>query len=69
MTALNLMKFDDRLQAKNLGRKPISIGSCKTRNFNEHRLPRFSQMLGFELSSIKSEPAYKSLRNYGAVAM
>jgi hypothetical protein len=69
MTALNFIKFNDRLQAKNQGRKPISISSWKTRYFNEHLLERFSRMLGFELSSIKSEHEYESLRNYGVVAM
>lgn len=69
MTALNFIKFDDRLQAKNRSRKPISISSWKTRYFNEHLLERFSHILGFDLSSIKSKFDYESLRNYGVVAM
>jgi hypothetical protein len=69
MKAKNLIKFDDRLQAKNRSRKPISISSWKTQNVDEHLLKRFSHIDGLNLSSIKSKFDYESLRNYGVVVM
>ncbi len=69
MTALNLIKFEDRLQVKGESRKPISISSWKTRYFNEYLIKRISRFLGFNLSSIKSKFDYESLRNYGVINM
>jgi hypothetical protein len=69
MTALNLIKFEDRLQVKGESRKPISISSWKTRHFNEYLIKRISRFLGFNLSSIKSKSEYESLCNYGVINM
>ena len=68
MTALNLIKLEDRQLAPDSDRRVISILSWKIRKFNEHLLKRFSDMLGLDFSSIKSTPAYEALRNYGAIA-
>ena len=36
--------------------------------FNEHMMEQFGQMLGLELSFIKSHPEYDRLRTHGAIA-
>lgn len=69
MTALNLIKLEDRQLAPDSVRRAISILSWKIRKFNEHLLKRFSDMLGLDFNSIKSTPAYEALRNYGAIAV
>jgi hypothetical protein len=68
MTALNLLKLEDRQNTADSDRRVISIMGWKIRKFNEHLLKRFSDMLGLDFSSIKSNPAYETLRNYGAIA-
>jgi len=68
MTALNLIKPEDRQHAPDSDRHVISIASWKIRKFNEHLLERFSSMLGLDFNSIKFNPAYETLRNYGAIA-
>jgi hypothetical protein len=68
MTALNLIKLEDRQHAPNSEGHVISIMSWKIRKFNEHLLQRFSDMLGLDFSSIKSNPEYETLQNYGTVA-
>jgi hypothetical protein len=56
MTALNLIKLQDRHQVSVPEGHVISIMSWKIRKFNEHLLKRFSDMLGLDFSSIKSHP-------------
>lgn len=68
MTALNLLKLEDRQQSQNSQGQVISIMNWKIRKFNEHLLQRFSERLGLDFSSIKSHPAYKTLRDYGTTA-
>jgi hypothetical protein len=68
MTALNLLKLEDRQTTTDSDRRVISIASWKVRKSNEHLLKRFSEILGLDFSSIKSTPAYETLRNYGAIA-
>jgi hypothetical protein len=68
MTALNLIKLEDRLRSKEPSRQVISIASWKTRKANAHLLERFSTHLGLDFSSIKSTPAFEALCNYGAIA-
>lgn len=68
MTALNLLKLEDRQHAADSPRSPISIASWKIRKFNEHLLERFSSLLGLDFTSIKSNPLFASLCNYGAIA-
>ena len=67
MTALNLLKLEDR-QHQSAGGRVISIASWKTRKANAHLLERFSSYLGLDFSSIKSRPDFEQLCNYGAVA-
>ena len=75
MTALNLLKIEDRLTAQQNMAPPeedtnhvISISSWKTRKFNEHQVERIISTLGLDLSSIKIHPEYENLMNYGAIA-
>jgi len=69
MTALNLLKLEDRQLAPNFDRHAISIASMKIRKANAHLLERFSSILGLDFSSIKSSPDFETLCNYGAIAM
>jgi hypothetical protein len=64
--ALNLLKWHDR--EKSPERKPISIGSWKTRFFNELLIERIFCNFGFDLSLIKSSSAYEELCNFGVVS-
>jgi len=68
MTALNFLKFEDRLTAQEDTDHAISINSWKTRKFNEHQLERISSTLGLDLSEIKIHPDYENLVNYGTIA-
>ena len=68
MTALNFLKFEDRLTAQEDTDHVISINSWKTRKFNEHQLQRFISILGLDLSCIKLHPYYEELVNYGTIA-
>ena len=72
MTALNLLKLEDRQQHQrddpsNLHRV-ISIASWKARKFNVHLLERFSSHLGLDFNAIKSRPDFEELCDYGAIA-
>lgn len=64
--ALNLIKWHDR--ALSVNRKPISIGSWKTRFFNELLIERIFCNFGFDLSLMKSSSIYEELCNFGVVA-
>jgi hypothetical protein len=68
MTALNLIKIEDRESAPNEQPKVISIASWKMRKANENLLQRFSINLGLDFSLIKSTPMFQALCNYGAIA-
>lgn len=67
MTALNLIKLEDRQQAHSTKRRVISIASWKIRKANAHLLERFSYFDGLDFSSIKSKPEFETLCNYGTV--
>ena len=69
MTALNLIKLQDRLQGDYNQRHVISIASWNLRNTNIHLLERFSSWLGFDFTSIKCKIGFDSLCNYGTVNM
>ncbi|MDD1617624.1 MAG: transposase [Methylococcaceae bacterium] len=64
--ALNLIKWHDRKLSPN--RKPISIGSWKSRFFNELLIERIFCNFAFDLSLIKSSSTYEELCNFGAVS-
>ena len=52
MTALNLLKLEDRQLTGGNSRSVISIASWKIRKFNEHLLERFSSIFGLNFSLI-----------------
>jgi hypothetical protein len=68
MTALNFLKFEDRLLFQDDNEHVISINSWKIRKFNEHQLERFIATLGLDLSCVKIHPHYEELMNYGTIA-
>ena len=68
MTALNLIKMQDRQLTEKSEGRVISVLSWKIRKFNEHLLERFSSKLGLNLTLIKSNPEYENLINYGTIA-
>lgn len=67
MTALNLIKLEDRLLHNDINPKVISIASWKIRKANEHLLEHFSYHLGLDFNSIKSRPDFEQLCHYGAI--
>jgi hypothetical protein len=72
MTALNLLKLEDRksrLNNPNKGNHVISIASWKIRKFNEHLLERFSLYLGLDFNSIKLLPSFEALCSYGVISV
>lgn len=68
MTALNLIKIEDRILNTTSEGHVISINSWKIKKFNEHQIDRIFSMLDLDLSLIKSHPQYEDLVNYGAIA-
>jgi len=68
MTALNLLKLEDRQRNQGADRSVISIASWKIRKFNEHLFKRFSSYLGLDFSLIKANPEFENLCNYGSIA-
>ena len=72
MTALNLLKLEDRKFRSNDENKSnhvISIASWKIRKFNEHLLEKFSLYLGLDFNSIKLMPGFEMLCNYGVISV
>lgn len=69
MTALNLIKLQDRLQGDYEQRHVISIATWNIRNSNVHLLQRFSSWLGFDFTSIKYKDGFEYLCNYGTLNM
>lgn len=68
LTALNLVRKQDRQLNGSSDSKVCSIASWKARYFNEHLLDRFISYLDLEPNFIKNHPRYEELRNYGAIA-
>ena len=67
MTALNLIRIQDRQLTEKSEGRVISVLSWKIRKFNEHMLERFSSKLGLNLTLIKSNREYENLINYGTI--
>jgi hypothetical protein len=68
MTALNLLKLQDRQGVRKREDHVISIQRLKIRKFNKHLIDRIISMLNFQPTLIKSHPDYQALIDYGAVA-
>jgi len=67
MTALNLLKLEDRQQLSG-DRRVISIARWRTFKANAHLLERFSSYLGLDFNRIKSRPDFDEMCHYGAIA-
>jgi hypothetical protein len=67
MTALNLIKIQDRKLSQESKGHVISVLSWKIRKFNEHLVHRISSMLGLDLTLIKFNPEYEKVLNYGTI--
>lgn len=65
MTALNLIKWEDRQQVSDTQRHTISIATWKIPTAKVHLLERFSSGLKkLDFSSIKSRPVFQTLCHY-----
>lgn len=68
LTALNLLKFEDR-EEKNTGDKSvISIASWKRRKFNQHLMCRVFNELGLDMNCKKISKIYRHYSHYGAIS-
>lgn len=68
LTALNLLKKQDRESSEMNSSKVCSIASWKARYFNEHLMERFIEYLDLQPILIKNHPRYEDLRKYGSIA-
>ena len=68
LSALNLLRKQDRELGEETNAKGCSIASWKARYFNEHLLDRFISYLDLDPIYIKNTPQYEELRNYGVIA-
>lgn len=68
MTALNLMKYEDRLNCGHNEEKVISIASHKRFKYNQYFLCSITGALGIDQSCQKIKDTLKSLCRFGCIA-
>jgi hypothetical protein len=68
LTALNLLRLEDRQLASIEPRRVISIDSWKRRNLNEHLLQRIFAISGIDPDIPKIQEKLHELRNIGVIA-
>lgn len=68
MSALNIAKLEERLREPEEVPKSFSMASYKRRKFNEHLMEKIFSKLGFDLTSIKNDPVFIELSEYGSLA-
>ena len=68
LTALNLLKIEDRQEKSTSEVTVISIASWKRRKFNQHLMDRLFDALGLDISCKKVSMIYEQYSNYGAIA-
>lgn len=68
LTALNLLKTEDRKEKSTTGITVISIASWKRRKFNQHLMDRLFEELGLDVNSKKVSDVYEQYSHYGAIA-
>ena len=68
LSALNILKAEDRQAKQSDDQTVISIASWKRREFNQHFMERLFSELGLSLKSEKVAQVYKDLSNYGVIA-
>jgi hypothetical protein len=67
LTALNLLKAEDRQEKQTADQTVISIASWKRRKFNQHLMQRLFDQLGLSREDKKVAQAYFALSDYGAI--
>ena len=68
LTALNLLKIEDRQSKNTQGETVISIASWKRRKFNQHLMDRLFFELELDLSNEKVAMIYEQFSDYGTIA-
>ncbi|WP_444931582.1 transposase [Microbulbifer sp. SSSA002] len=68
LTALDLLKFEDRRETQTDAPTVISIASWKRRKFNQHLMNRIFSSLGLDRSCEKVSYIYGRYSDYGAIA-
>lgn len=68
LTALNLLKIEDKRQSNSNAQRVISITSWKRRKFNQHYMKLLFCNLGLELTCQKVTSVFERFSNYGAIA-
>ena len=68
LTALNLLKIEDRKEKLTNEASVISIASWKRRKFNQHLMDRLFKELGLDVSCKKVSAVYEQYSHYGAIA-
>ena len=68
LTALNLLKLEDRRDKKITGESVISIASWRRKKFNQNLMTRLFCTLGLSRDCNKVAQAYDALSDYGAIA-
>ena len=68
LSALNLLKLEDRREKNTEEQTVISMASWKRRKFNEHLMNRVFERLGLSLNEKKVMDTYEQLSLYGVIA-
>ena len=68
LSALNILKMEDRERKATNKQTVISIASWKRRKFNQHLMERLFETLGLSIKDQKVRKVYQELSDYGAVA-
>jgi hypothetical protein len=68
LSALNLLKLEDRRQKQTHQETVISIASWKRKKFNQHLMLRLFEQLGLSRDCEKTTRAYEKFSDYGAIA-
>jgi len=68
LTALNLLKLEDRLSKQAEDQTVISIASWKRKKYNQHFMGKLFDELDLSVKSQKVIRAYDQLSDYGAIA-
>ena len=68
LTALNLLKLEDRQEKSTSEASVISIASWKRRKFNEHLMDRLFDELGLNVNCKKILAIYERYSHYGTIA-
>ena len=68
LTALNLLKIEDRKEKSTSEVSVISIASWKRRKFTQHLMDRLFDALGLDVNCKKVSMIYEQYSNYGTIA-